>query len=279
MSPTARNSIFVTGLVLLLTRCAVAATCSSTFVALPSAILGAHLYLTTVDSADATCKHKGFSKAGSVRTSTLSAVGLSMPAIRVRNLEILKSGATLVLTAVECLKPGQKACTADSNGNIGSGNKGKNNFGTKNVGDDNIGSSNVGTANWGYNNEGTSHHCFNMSGNRKNLQGCSLLEFRKYAWVLAFPTPPAKKSPPPPAKKSPPPPVKKPPPPPAKKPPPPPTRKSPPSPPTMKPPPPPAKLSPPPPAKKLPRPPAKKSPPPPDQQLPHFSSVLLQMGR
>ena len=62
-----------------------------------------------------------------------------MPAIRVRNLEILKSGATVVLTAVECLTPGKKACTADVNGNIGSGNKGKHNFGTKNVGNNNIG--------------------------------------------------------------------------------------------------------------------------------------------
>ncbi|KAL6775807.1 hypothetical protein ACKKBG_A18565 [Auxenochlorella protothecoides x Auxenochlorella symbiontica] len=158
MPPTVRNPTFLTGLVLLLTRCAFAATCSSTFVALPSAILGPHVYLTTVDSADAICKRKGFSKAGSVRTSTLSAVGLSMPAIRVRNLEILKSGATKILVAVECLKPGQKACTADGNGNIGSGNKGKNNFGAKNVGNNNIGNSNVGNANWGNNNEGNPHH-------------------------------------------------------------------------------------------------------------------------
>ncbi|RMZ55799.1 hypothetical protein APUTEX25_005840 [Auxenochlorella protothecoides] len=93
-----------------------------------------------------------------------------MPAIRVRNLEILNSGATLVLTAVECLKPGKKACTADGNGNIGSGNKGKNNFGTKNVGNNNIGNSNRGNANRGNNNEGTGHHCFNMSGSRKNLK-------------------------------------------------------------------------------------------------------------
>ncbi|KAL6779274.1 hypothetical protein ACKKBG_A11650 [Auxenochlorella protothecoides x Auxenochlorella symbiontica] len=89
MSPPARTPVLLAVIVLQLTRCAFAATCSSTFVSLPSAILGANVYLTTVDSADAICKHKGFSKAGSVRTSTLSAVGLSMPAIRVRNLGLL----------------------------------------------------------------------------------------------------------------------------------------------------------------------------------------------
>ncbi|KAL6776975.1 hypothetical protein ACKKBF_B40395 [Auxenochlorella protothecoides x Auxenochlorella symbiontica] len=178
MSPTARNSIFLTGLVLLLTRCAVAATCDSTFVALPSAILGAHLYLTTGDSADAVCKHMGFSKAGSVRTSTLDIMGLSLSAVRLTPLGIVTPRSTKILVAVECLKPGQKACTADSNGNIGSGNKGKNNFGTENVGNDNIGNANVGTANWGNNNKGTSNRCFNKTGNRKIVNDCSLLEFR-----------------------------------------------------------------------------------------------------
>ncbi|RMZ53935.1 hypothetical protein APUTEX25_004960 [Auxenochlorella protothecoides] len=90
-----------------------------------------------------------------------------MAAIRVSNLEILKSGATVVLTAVECLKPGQKACAADSNGNIGAGNRGTNNFGTNNVGNDNIGNANVGNANWGNNNKGTGNRCFNKTGDRK----------------------------------------------------------------------------------------------------------------
>ncbi len=84
-------------------------------------------------------RHKAFGKAGSTRTSDFHIVGLSMAAIRVSNLEILSARTTEVLTAVECLKPGQKACTADSDGNIGAGNKGKNNFGTKNVGNNNIG--------------------------------------------------------------------------------------------------------------------------------------------
>ncbi|RMZ53360.1 hypothetical protein APUTEX25_004848, partial [Auxenochlorella protothecoides] len=93
--------------------------------------------------------HKGFSKAGSTRTSTLHI-------------------------------PGQKACTADSDGNIGAGNKGKNNFGTKNDGNNNIGNANVGNANWGNNNKGTGNRCFNKTGDRKIVSDCSLLEFRKY---------------------------------------------------------------------------------------------------
>ncbi|RMZ53279.1 hypothetical protein APUTEX25_005268, partial [Auxenochlorella protothecoides] len=96
------------------------ATCSSTFVALPSAM------------------HEGFSKSGSVRTSTLNIMGLPTSAVRLNPLGIVTPRSTEIIVAVECLKAGQKACTADSNGNIGSGNKGKNNFGTKNVGDDNI---------------------------------------------------------------------------------------------------------------------------------------------
>ncbi|KAL6770758.1 hypothetical protein ACKKBF_B40670 [Auxenochlorella protothecoides x Auxenochlorella symbiontica] len=222
MPSAVRSPIILPVFVLLLTRFAFAATCSSTFIAIPSAILGASVYLTTVDSADAICKHNGFSKAGSIRTSTLHIMGLSMSAIRVSNLEILSARSTLILTAVECLKPGQKACLADSNGNIGSDNKGKNNFGTKNTGSDNIGNSNAGNANWGNNNNGMGNRCFNKTGITKVINNCNLLEFRKYAWVLSFPPPPVKKSPPPPAKKSPPPPAKKSPPPPVKKSPPPP---------------------------------------------------------
>ncbi|KFM29297.1 hypothetical protein F751_5735 [Auxenochlorella protothecoides] len=83
-------------------------------------------------------RHKGFSKSGSIRTSTLHTMGLSMSAIRVSTLEIMTPRSTEILVAVECLKAGQKACTADSNGNIGSDNKGRNNFCTKNIADDNI---------------------------------------------------------------------------------------------------------------------------------------------
>ncbi|KFM24958.1 hypothetical protein F751_1837 [Auxenochlorella protothecoides] len=66
-------------------------------------------------------------------------MGLPTSAVRLNPLGIVTPRSTEIIVAVECLKAGQKACTADSNGNIGSGNKGKNNFGTKNVGDDNIG--------------------------------------------------------------------------------------------------------------------------------------------
>ncbi|KFM23368.1 hypothetical protein F751_1064 [Auxenochlorella protothecoides] len=62
-----------------------------------------------------------------------------MSTIRVSNFAILSDRSTEILTAVECLKPGQKACSADSDGNIGSGNRGKNNFGTNNIGNSNIG--------------------------------------------------------------------------------------------------------------------------------------------
>ncbi|RMZ57285.1 hypothetical protein APUTEX25_004119 [Auxenochlorella protothecoides] len=120
-------------------------------------------------------------------------MGLSMQAIRVSNFEVMSMRSTEVLTAVECLAVGQKACTADSNGNIGSDNKGKNNFGTKNIGNDNIGNSNVGTANWGNSNHGTGNRCFNKTGNTKVINNCSLFEFRKDAWVLYFPPPPVKK--------------------------------------------------------------------------------------
>lgn len=85
------------------------------------------------------CRHEGFSKAGTVRTTTLHIMGLSMSAVRVSTLEILTPSSTKMIVNVECLKEGQKPCTADSDGNIGSGNKGKNNLGTKNVGNYNIG--------------------------------------------------------------------------------------------------------------------------------------------
>ncbi|RMZ54739.1 hypothetical protein APUTEX25_003117 [Auxenochlorella protothecoides] len=137
-------------------------------------------------------RYKGFSKSGSIRTSTLNIMGLSMSAIRMSTLEIMTPRFTEILVAVECLKAGHKACTADSNGNIGSDNKGKNNFGTNNVGDDNIGNSNVGTANWGDGNKGKGNRCFNKTGDRKIINDCSLLEFGKHALVLAFPPPPAK---------------------------------------------------------------------------------------
>ncbi|KAL6771584.1 hypothetical protein ACKKBG_A26970 [Auxenochlorella protothecoides x Auxenochlorella symbiontica] len=65
---------------------------------------------------------------------------------------------------MECLKPGQKACTADGNGNLGSGNNGNNKFGTNNVGNIDVGISNEGTANRGNNKKGTSNRCFNKLG-------------------------------------------------------------------------------------------------------------------
>ncbi|KAL6770125.1 hypothetical protein ACKKBG_A33700 [Auxenochlorella protothecoides x Auxenochlorella symbiontica] len=151
--------------------------CESAFIALPSAILGSHVEFLTDDSATAYCKRQGFSKAGSVRTSTLNILGLSMDAVRMSTAELVTPRSTKVIVAVECLKPGQTACTADSSGNIGSGNRGKRNFGTNNVGDDNIGNRNTGSSNWGDNNKGTSNRCFDKVGDRKVVNDCKLTEF------------------------------------------------------------------------------------------------------
>ncbi|KAL6768014.1 hypothetical protein ACKKBF_B40945 [Auxenochlorella protothecoides x Auxenochlorella symbiontica] len=140
------------------------------------------------------CRHEGFSEAGSARTSTLHVMGLSMSAVRVSTLQILRPRSTKIIVAVECLKVEQKACSADKDGSVGYHNKGRNNFGTMNDGDDSIGNSDVGHANWGNNNIGVGNRCFNKTGNRKVISECSLLEFRKYAWVLDSPPPPSKKA-------------------------------------------------------------------------------------
>lgn len=66
-------------------------------------------------------------------------MGVSMSAVRLSSLSILSSRSTEMIVAVECLTAGQTACTADTNGNIGTSNKGKRNFGTRNTGDDNVG--------------------------------------------------------------------------------------------------------------------------------------------
>lgn len=50
------------------------------------------------------------------------------------------------LVAVECLDPGQEACLADDNGNIGNNNIGTGNFGNGNVGYKNVGELLVGDA-------------------------------------------------------------------------------------------------------------------------------------
>ncbi|RMZ54856.1 hypothetical protein APUTEX25_000373, partial [Auxenochlorella protothecoides] len=100
-----------------------------------------------------------------------------MSAVRISPTELVTPRSTKVIVAVECLKPGQTACTADSNGNIGSGNRGKRNFGTNNVGDDNIGNRNTGSSNWGDNNKGTSNRCFDKVGDRKVVNDCKLTDF------------------------------------------------------------------------------------------------------
>ncbi|KAL6770390.1 hypothetical protein ACKKBF_B40545 [Auxenochlorella protothecoides x Auxenochlorella symbiontica] len=129
--------------------------CTSKFFSLPAATYGPHVYMLELNSADALCKSQGYSKAGAVRKTTLHALGLSVSAIKLRPFEVIKVRSTDIIVSVECLKVGQKACTADKNGNIGTGNQGKNNFGDYNDGDSNIGSYNKGNSNWGDNNKGT----------------------------------------------------------------------------------------------------------------------------
>ncbi|KAL6781236.1 hypothetical protein ACKKBG_A10330 [Auxenochlorella protothecoides x Auxenochlorella symbiontica] len=92
-----------------------------------------------VSSAYDICRWMGYAKAGSFRETTLHVLGVSASAIKLRPFEVITARSTKILVAVECLKAGQKACTADKNGNIGTGNKGKNNFGNNNVGNNNIG--------------------------------------------------------------------------------------------------------------------------------------------
>ncbi|RMZ57302.1 hypothetical protein APUTEX25_004136 [Auxenochlorella protothecoides] len=100
---------------------------------------GPHVYMLEASSADDICRWMGYSKAGSIRGTTLHVLGVSASAIKMTPFEIIKERSTRMLVALECLKAGQKACTADKDGNIGTGNKGKNNFGDYNNGNNNIG--------------------------------------------------------------------------------------------------------------------------------------------
>ncbi|KAL6783814.1 hypothetical protein ACKKBG_A03620 [Auxenochlorella protothecoides x Auxenochlorella symbiontica] len=129
--------------------------CTTKFFSLPGATYGPHVYVLELNSADDLCRLQGYSKAGSVRKSTLHAMGISVSAIRMSPFKVLEARSTEVIVSVECLRTGQKACTADKNGNIGTGNHGNNNFGDYNDGDSNIGSYNKGNSNWGDNNKGT----------------------------------------------------------------------------------------------------------------------------
>lgn len=71
-------------------------------------------------------------------------MGISVSAIRMSPFKVLEARSTEVIVSVECLRTGQKACTADKNGNIGTGNHGNNNFGDYNDGDSNIGEQELG---------------------------------------------------------------------------------------------------------------------------------------
>lgn len=171
------------------------------------------------------CRELGYSKQGAIRTATLQNLGLSVGAINLTPFATVKACSTEILVGVECLKPGQTACTADANGNIGTGNKGKDNFGSNNVGDHNIGTTNSENYIWANNNTEYGLRRNDATGTRKVLKTCSLKALRKYAFknynmpppskpMLPSPTvtksppppPPARKSPPPSARKSPPPP-------------------------------------------------------------------------
>ncbi|RMZ53942.1 hypothetical protein APUTEX25_004967, partial [Auxenochlorella protothecoides] len=105
-------------------------------------------------------------------------MGISVSAIRMSPFKVLEARSTEVIVSVECLRTGQKACTADKNGNIGTGNHGNNNFGDYNDGDSNIGSYNKGNSNWGDNNKGTNLRCNNATGTRKVVNTCDLKQLR-----------------------------------------------------------------------------------------------------
>ncbi|KAL6776019.1 hypothetical protein ACKKBG_A19470 [Auxenochlorella protothecoides x Auxenochlorella symbiontica] len=131
--------------------------CTSKFFSLPAATYGSHVYMLELNSADTFCKSQGFSKAGSVRKTNLDILGLP------------------------------KSCTADKNGNIGTGNKGKNNFGDYNDGNNNIGSYNKGNSNWGDRNKGTNLRCNDATGTRKVVNTCNLKGIRKTYLLLHHP--------------------------------------------------------------------------------------------
>ncbi|KAL6778919.1 hypothetical protein ACKKBF_B19470 [Auxenochlorella protothecoides x Auxenochlorella symbiontica] len=134
---------------------------------IPARRYGPQVYMLELNSADTFCKSQGFSKAGSVRKTNLDILGLPVSAVRMSPFKVIKARSTDIIVSVECLKTVQKACTADKNGNIGTGNKGKNNFGDYNDGDNNIGSYNKGNSNWGDRNKGTNLRCNDSTGTRK----------------------------------------------------------------------------------------------------------------
>ncbi|KAL6766646.1 hypothetical protein ACKKBG_A36830 [Auxenochlorella protothecoides x Auxenochlorella symbiontica] len=143
--------------------------CTTNFYPLPKVIYGPHVYMLEASSANDICRWMGYAKAGSFRETTLHVLGVSASAIKMSPFQVIKERSTRILVAVECLKAGQKACTADTEGNIGTGNKGKNNFGNYNEGNNNIGSYNKGNLNWGLNNKGTNLRCNDAVGKRTTI--------------------------------------------------------------------------------------------------------------
>lgn len=71
--------------------------------------------------------------------AALSKLGLSLKAVSLANSQMCSAPTCQILVGLECLPKGQKACTADSLGNIGRSNIGWGNFGVNNVGYKNIG--------------------------------------------------------------------------------------------------------------------------------------------
>lgn len=82
---------------------------------------------------------KGFSAAGTVKAASVQTIGTQLSVITLSNFQKCTTGSCAALIAVECVPKGQKACTADAQGNIGSGNTGKANIGNNNNGHHNIG--------------------------------------------------------------------------------------------------------------------------------------------
>ncbi|KAL6781558.1 hypothetical protein ACKKBG_A11645 [Auxenochlorella protothecoides x Auxenochlorella symbiontica] len=150
--------------------------CTSKVFSLPAVEHGPHLYLLELGSADTFCESQGYSKTGSVRSSTLNTLDLPVSAVQMRPFKVLGARSTDIILSVECLKTGQTACATDEDGNTGAGKQGKNQIEDFHVGDWNIGNLIGGNANCVYNNEKDSLQCKKAVGVEGTLNMRSLKE-------------------------------------------------------------------------------------------------------
>ncbi|KAL6777141.1 hypothetical protein ACKKBF_B40455 [Auxenochlorella protothecoides x Auxenochlorella symbiontica] len=153
--------------------------CTSKVFSLPAVTYKTHVYMLEFNSADAFCESQGYSKAGSVRNTTLDALDLPVSAVQMRPFKVLEARSTDIIVSVECLKTGQTACAADKGGNTGAGKQGKNRFEDSHVGDWTIGNFIEGTLNCEYDDRASSVRCSNAPGTGKGLNMRSLKELHQ----------------------------------------------------------------------------------------------------